>query len=96
MNPKRRRSYKGEQEWFHLLDDPGHVPLRRAFIDCGISPTMAGQLVWFLEEQRSLDRHLNRTSRASYRAILEGIDHERLSRAIPSQFNSAFDDRVPA
>lgn len=86
--PATRRTYRGEEAWFGLLEEAGHPALRQAFIDCDVSPTIAGQLVWFLEEQRTVTRHLTQSSRTKYRRILERLDPEDVSRAIPRQFKS--------
>jgi hypothetical protein len=86
-----RRTYRGEEEWFALLDELGHGRLRRAFIAAGETPTVAGNLVWFLEEQVTLDRHLTEASRGRYRRLLEQLDPAKvaeLGRAIPGWFNS--------
>jgi hypothetical protein len=86
-----RRTYRGEDSWFAVLDELGHATLRRAFIAAGETPTIAGNLVWFLDEQRSLDRHLNRDSRTKYRRVLSELDPEKvakLGRAIPGWFKS--------
>jgi len=86
-DPKNpRRTYRGEEEWFELLDKFGPFTMRRAFIAAGQAPTRAGNLVWFLEEQQSLDRHLSEASRVKYRDLLAELDPEKvraLARAIP-------------
>ena len=91
-DPKNpRRTYAGEEAWFGLLDELGHAGLRRAFIAAGETPTVAGNLVWFLEEQRSLDRHLSKLSRHRYRCALDELDPDKvrkLARSIPGWFNS--------
>jgi hypothetical protein len=91
-DPKNpRRTYRGEEAWFGLLQDLGHAGLRRALIAAGETPTVAGNLVWFLEEQLSLDRHLSRGARLKYRAALEELDPEsvrKLAHSIPGWFNS--------
>lgn len=91
-DPKNpRRTYAGEEAWFGLLEELGHGGLRRAFIAAGETPTVAGNLVWFLEEQVTLDRHLNHASRSRYRRVLAALDPEKvrkLARSIPGWFNS--------
>lgn len=91
-DPKNpRRTYRGEEEWFGLLDDVGPFALRRAFIAAGETATVAGNLVWFLEEQVTLDRHLSERSRVKYRDALAELDPKRvreLARAIPGWFKS--------
>ena len=93
-DPKNpRRTYAGEEAWFGLLDDPdvGHVGLRRALIATGVTPALAGNLVWFLEEQRSLDRHMSQRARHRYRCALDELDPEKvrtLALSIPGWFNS--------
>ena len=84
-----RRTYRGEEEWFPLLEEFGHRTLRRKFMACGITPTVAGQLVWFLDEQLHLERSLNQASRARYRQILRKLDIDEVSRATPRQFKWA-------
>jgi hypothetical protein len=70
-DPKKpRHTYRGEEQWFGLLEEFGPFRLRRAFIAAGQSATIAGNLVWFLEEQVTLDRHLSEFSRNKYRDIL--------------------------
>lgn len=83
-----RRTYRGEQEWFGLLEELGHAGLRRAFIAAGESPQVAGNLVWFLEEQVTLERHLTDTSRSRYRRVLAELDPDQVRRTIPGQFKS--------
>jgi hypothetical protein len=84
-----RRTYRGEEAWFALLETPsGPRGLREAFIAQGISPTLAGQLVWFLDEQLHLSRHFTDTSRANYRRVLEELDLEKVKRAIPGYVSS--------
>lgn len=80
---KPRHTYNGEEPWLDLLQLKGHVPLRTALIRSGVSATLAGQLVWFLEEQTTLERHLSEPSRTKYRRILAGLDPATVSRAIP-------------
>ena len=62
-----------------------------AFIAAGESPTVAGNLVWFLEEQVSLDRHLSREAAVKYRRRLAELDPakvRKLAASIPGWFNS--------
>jgi hypothetical protein len=82
-----RRTYRGEEEWFPLLEEAGPSRLRKAFIATGVTPAVAGQLVWFLEEQLHLERHLSHRSRVSYRQVLRDLDLDKVTRAIPRQFN---------
>jgi hypothetical protein len=86
-----RRTYRGEEDWIPLLQRLGHRRLRQALIASGVSPTLAGQMVWFLDEQLHLDRHLTANSRTKYRRVLEGLDVARVAdladRAIPGLFN---------
>jgi hypothetical protein len=86
-----RRRYNGEEDWIPLLQRIGHRRLRLALIASGVSPTLAGQVVWFLDEQLHLDRHLGEASRTKYRRVLEGLDVARVAdladRAIPGLFN---------
>ena len=91
-DPKNpRRTYRGEETWFGLLKAFGPFTLRRAFIAAGQTPTRAGNLVWFLEEQQSLDRHLSEASRVKYRDLLAELDLEKvraLAQAIPGWVSS--------
>jgi hypothetical protein len=91
-DPKNpRRTYRGEEAWFGLLEDLGHAGLRRAFIAAGETPTVAGNLVWFLDEQVTLVRHLNEKSRQRYRRVLAELDPakvRKLAASIPGWFNS--------
>jgi hypothetical protein len=91
-DPKNpRRTYRGEEQWFELLEEFDAFTLRRAFIAAGESPTVAGNLVWFLEEQVSLERHLSRDAAVKYRRVLDDLDPEKvrkLARSIPGWFNS--------
>jgi hypothetical protein len=88
-----RRTYHGEQEWFEVLEDVGPSALRRALIATGVTPRVAGNLVWFLEDQLLLDRHQGESSRNRYRAELAELDLDQVRKvaaklAIPGQFNS--------
>ncbi|MHB1519301.1 MAG: hypothetical protein ACYCVN_12445 [Acidimicrobiales bacterium] len=78
---RARRNYRGEERWFPLLERYGHSALRRGFMDAGVSPTLAGQLVWFLDEQLSLDRSTAGTSRSRYRHVLAELDPDLISRS---------------
>ncbi|MDA8316494.1 MAG: hypothetical protein M0010_15195 [Actinomycetota bacterium] len=92
LQPRRRRTYVGEEIWFPVLEDVGPTRLRRAFIRCGVSPAIAGNLVWFLEDQRSLDRHLAADTGVKYRRILAELDPDevlRAARTTPGQFKQA-------
>lgn len=87
---RRRRTYAGEEEWFALLDMLTHGQLRRGFIASGVTPAVAGNLVFFIEEQRALDRHFSRNQAVKYRRILAELDPlevARAARTIPGQFN---------
>ena len=81
IEPKRRRTYAGEETWFPLLEELGPSRLRRAFIRCGVSPAIAGNLVWFLEDQLVLERNSSDKSRVSYRCILRALDPVEVLRA---------------
>jgi hypothetical protein len=86
-----RRTYNGEEQWFELLDELGHAHLRRAFIEAGETPAVAGNLVWFLEDQVTLDRHLSKGARHQYRGRLAELDPEKVraaAQSIPGWFNS--------
>ncbi len=88
-----RRTYRGEEEWFELLGELTPSGLRRALIAAGVRPAVAGNLVWFLEDQVMLDRHLSEQSRKNYRHQLAELDVEKVRTAasklaIPGQFNS--------
>jgi len=83
-----RRTFRGEEAWFPLFEDFTPYQVRAGFIESGVSPTVAGQLVWFLLEQQSLDRHLSEESRTKYRKALGALDLESVISAIPRQFNS--------
>jgi hypothetical protein len=82
----RRRAYRGEQEWFDLLEQFGHRPLRAGFIAAGISPQTAGGLVWFLDDQRNLDRTQTQQSRTRYRAMLSTLDKAQVAAAAKRAF----------
>jgi len=84
-----RRYYRGEEAWFELLDEVGPRALRSAFIAVGVSAAVAGNLVWFLVDQRDLDRHLSKGARMKYRDILEDLpDPDTVRRRIPGYFTS--------
>ena len=72
--PTARRHYRGEERWFPLLDELGHRRLRAAFIAAGIPAARAGALVFFLDDQRHLDRHQAEATRTRYRALLAELD----------------------
>jgi hypothetical protein len=40
----------------------------------GLSPQVAGGIVWFLDDQRHLDRHQTDQSRVRYREALARLD----------------------
>jgi hypothetical protein len=83
----KRRVYRGEEKWFPLLEEFGHRGLRSALIESGLSAQVAGGLVWFIDDQRSLDRHFNPVTGTRYRQILAELDPDEVARAIPGQFN---------
>jgi hypothetical protein len=87
-----RRTFNGEEAWFPLLEDLGHRGLRVALIEAGLTPQLAGGVVWFLDDQRHLDRHQSDKSRNRYRRELDELDPDAIRalarRAIPGLFNS--------
>jgi len=89
---KRRRTYAGEELWFPLLEDFGPSALRRGLIGVGVSPQVAGGLVWFLEDQLLLARTQTDHTRTRYRRVLAELDPAKVARAakqaIPGLFNS--------
>lgn len=88
IETKRRRTYAGEEAWFPVLDELGHRGLRAGFIHAGVSPVVAGNLVFWLEDQARLDRHFSKEQGVQYRRILRGLDPVKVARATPGQFNS--------
>lgn len=92
LDPKKRRTYRGEEKWFPVLKELGPSGLRAAFIAAGISPQVAGNLVWFIEDQQTLERTLSQSTRNNYRGALAALDPAQFgssgTRAIPGQFNS--------
>ena len=84
-----RRTYRGEEEWFPLLEELGLAQLRRGFIGTGLSPATASGLAFFLHDQVTLERHQTDTSRSRYRAILRDLEPATVrSCAIGGLFNS--------
>ena len=79
--PVPRATYRGEEKWFDLLDEVGPFALRRAFIDAGLSPSVAGGVVFFLDEQRTLDRHFSPDQRTNYRRLLAEFDPDEIANA---------------
>ena len=91
LDQRKRRTYRGEEKWFPLLEELRHTRLRLALIDAGVSPQVAGGIVWFIEAQQTLPRHQTGPSRTRYRQTLAELDPEQvldIGRAIPGQFNS--------
>lgn len=85
---KRRRTYAGEERWFPLLEELGPSALRRGLIACGLSASIAGGVVWFLEDQLLLDRTQHTHTRTKYRRVLESLDPSAVrARAIPGLCN---------
>lgn len=85
LKKKRRRIFAGEERWFGLLDDVGPSALRLGFIDAGVTPQIAGNLVWFLEDQATIGQSdLGRTqdgaTRTRYRRILRELDLADVNR----------------
>lgn len=78
MHQRRRRTYAGEEEWLGLFEELGHARMRRGFIGVGVSPQVAGGLVWFLEDQLTLDRTQNAATRVRYRRVLAELDPEKV------------------
>lgn len=78
---KRRRTYAGEEAWFGLLEECGPSALRRGFMRCGVPPQVAGNLVWFIEDQVDLDRTQSESTRSRYRRILAELDPDEVRRA---------------
>lgn len=83
-----RARYNGEERWFSLLDDLGPRKLREGFIANGVTPAIAGAVVWFIDDQRRLERRQTDTSRTRYRRILAELDPDTVSRAIPGLISS--------
>ena len=69
-----RRTFGAESAWFPVLDALGPRGLRRALIAAGLSPQVAGGVVWFLDDQRHLDRAQGQSTRTRYRRALDGLD----------------------
>ncbi len=88
LDAKRRRTYRGEERWFGLLEELGHSRLRRALIESGVSAAQAGGLVFFIEDQMTLERHQDQKTRSRHRRILAGLDPGTVrSRAMPGLLN---------
>lgn len=89
----RRRTFRGEEAWFPLLGEVGPAALRSGLIAAEVAPAMAGNLVWFLHDQMTLDRSLSEHTRSNYRKILATLDVEVVAkaarRALPGLLNSA-------
>lgn len=86
-----RHTYRGEDAWFELLEDRdvGPFRLRRALIASGLSPQVASGIVFFLDDQRRLERYQDEGTRTRYRAALRELDPKKVrARAIGGQFNS--------
>lgn len=81
IDTKRRRRYVGEEAWFDLFGRLGPSSLRRAFIHCGVPAQVAGNLVWFLEDQMNLEREQSPATRLRYRKALAELDPEEVRRA---------------
>lgn len=81
IDAKRRRTYAGEEAWFPLLRDLGMRRLRGALMACGLSAVVAGNVVWWLDDQATLDRHFEHKSGVRYRDILGELDPEEVRRA---------------
>lgn len=91
-DPKNpRRTYRGEDQWFPVLEELGHSGFRQALIELGQTPAVASNLVFFVEEQMTLRRHFSEQGRKKYRRLLAELDPEKvrkLARSIPGWFNS--------
>lgn len=80
-DPKNpRRTYRGEELWFPLLEEYGHSGLRQALIEAGQAPAVASNLVFFIEEQMTLRRHFSEPGRKRYRRLLADLDPERVRK----------------
>jgi len=88
-----RRTYRGEQAWFGVVDRVGVGGLRDGLIDSGVSARVAGDVAFFVQDQMRLRRHQSDATRVRYRRILERLDPhqvERLAvRSISGLFNGA-------
>ena len=81
LNPKRRRTYNGEDAWFGLLEELGHRGLRAALVAAGVTPQVAAGLVFFIEDQKLLDRApLGAATKSRYRQVLAGLDPAKVRR----------------
>lgn len=78
-----RRTFRGEEEWFPLLEEYGHRALRNAFIEAGIPAQTAMGLVFFLDDQLHLERHQTDKSRVRYRRLLSQLDLAMVTSTIP-------------
>lgn len=77
--PKPRRTFNGEGPWVQLLAQVGPSALRMAFIESGVTPPVAGNLVWFLEDQQMLNRTQTPKTRTRYRQQLADLDITQVS-----------------
>lgn len=83
---RRRRTYRGEDAWFELLDRFGFRALRAGFVACGVTPQVAGGIVWFLDDQRMLDRSQTDSTRNRYRQILATLSPSEVAKAAAEAF----------
>src|ERR1700691_5979793 len=78
LDQKRRKTYREEKRWLDLVKELRPEKLRRGFIGCNVPPDVAGNLVWFLYDQVTLDRSLSESTRNRYRRKLEELDPEKV------------------
>jgi hypothetical protein len=86
-----RRTYGCEAEFLPIFQEVGHRVMRAAFIELGVTAQLAGNLVWFLDDQVELDRHLSESTRTRLRSELAKYDPAEVlatARAIGGLFNS--------
>jgi hypothetical protein len=76
-----RRRYGVEKDYLPLLVRMGHSKLRHGFIAVGVSSATTGGLIFFLEDQITLNRHQEGHTRAAYRKILEGLNIDEVIAA---------------
>jgi hypothetical protein len=76
-----RRRYGVEKEWMPLLVKMGHTKLRYGFMGAGVPPQVASGLVFFLEDQLTLERHQTDQTRTRYRKVLRDLDIEDVEEA---------------
>lgn len=79
--PKRPKFWLDEARFFPLLREVGPLEFRWGLEGCGVSPSLACNVTFFLCDQLAVDRHYSERACRNYRRILRDLEPGQIRRA---------------